>query len=171
MAIEEKKKLQLTTNKALIYLVVASWAVTLILFLSGFKKLNPYLLLLAFIASAALVYYLIKRPKDYDIYRIVEEWTAQHYKKYHSFLDTRDFQVVPLTPVSAYVHLPFEGMVAFFEGNKIKGIEFNHIYRVLRRQEKSKLFSESIKYLGAESKLRQSAEALNVDLKSLGLEQ
>lgn len=169
--VEEKKRVIPSTNKALILLMAVSWAVTLILFLSGFKKINPYLLLFAFAAAAVWIYYLIRKPKDFDIYQIVKKLKNQHYAKGHEMLDTRDFQVIPVTPTSAYVHFPFEGMVAFFEGSRIKGIEFNHIYRLLRRQEKSRLFSESIKYLGAESRLKQSAEMLNVDLRSLGLEE
>lgn len=167
---DDKKKIITSTNKSLIFLVIISWIITAILFLSGFKKINSYIILAVLTASAIFIYQITKKKKSYDIYRLVEKLRNEHYQKNSQFLDTRDFQSVSITPDSTYIYLPFEGLVAYFEGDTIKGLELNHPYRMLRRQEKSKLFLESIKYLGAESRLKQTAEAMNVDLKSLGIE-
>ena len=167
---DDRKRVVTATNKVLVYLVIASWAITSILFFSGFRKINPYLLLVVLIALAISVYYIIRKPKPYDIYRIIDEWKTSHYKKERILLDTRDYQVIPITPSLFYVHLPHEGLMGYFDNGKMTGIENNHIYGVLRRNEKSRLVAESIKYLGTEARLKQTAEALNIDLRSLGLE-
>lgn len=166
----DAKRVMTTTSKGLMVLVVILGVVIAILILSGFRKVNPYLLLAAILGGTGIIFYFMKKPKEHDIYRMIEGIQKKEYKKRGYFLDTNDFIATPLTSEITELYLPNEGMTYEIINNSIRGLLPRHLYRVIKEKDKSRLFETSQKVLGAEARVKQSAEALNIDVESLGLE-
>lgn len=166
---EETKKLVTTTNKGLLLLAfIIEPVIILILFLSGFKKINPYLLLTALAVAVGFAYYFIRKPKELDLPQIVDKIKHDWYNKEKSFLNANGYQAVQIADVTL-VYFPFEEKTFEFRNNKIIGVQTRHILNVVKEKEKSNLFKESIRYLGVESKIKQRAEELNIEPETLGL--
>ena len=168
----EAKKPITATNKGLIFLAIAEAVIIVVLFLSGFKRINPYLLLLVLVAGTVLFYYYLKKPKVEDFYEVVDKTRARHLEKFGKYLDARDVQAMPLTPELSFYYFPLEGLTFYYSHltRRITGIVYRHLFKAVKEQEKSDLFKTTQKHLGAESRLKSVAETLNVDLERIGLE-
>lgn len=167
---ENNKKVITTTSKLLIWVSVIEFAIIALLVLSGFNQVNPYFLLFTLIVFSGVIIYFVRKPKEMDIFKLKEYVQNKYYQKEGRGLDMRDSEVIQATPEITYLYLPKEGTSFEIRGKLIKGIQSRHVYDVIKALEKSKLFDSSQKYSGAAAKLKQSADALNIDPESLGLE-
>ena len=167
----ETAKVKTVTNKGLIWIVVIEAVLLAIFILSGFNKANPYLVFGIVIVAAILVYLHWRKPKELDFYATLEKISQRHHEKTGGYsLDTGQAYAMQVTDDLSYFYLPMEAKTFEVKNGIVKGIVPRHLYKAAREKEKSRLFSESIKYSGAEARLKHSAEALNVDIESLGLE-
>lgn len=164
------KKPITTTSRALLFALAASIVIIVLLVLSGFRTLNPYLLLVVIAAASVFLYYYFKRPKQHDIYRILDDIRSKHFEKMGYGVDTSNFQAIPVTDEITYVYLPNEAMTFDIRGNLVRGIVNRHILKVYKEMEKSRLFDVWQKTAGAEARVRQQAESVGIDIGSLGLE-
>lgn len=169
MAEEKKKKVVTTTSKGLIALAVIEAVIIIILILSGFKSINPYLLFFAFLASGVFIYFWLKKPKQMDLPEQIEFIADRWMEKVHVPLNTNNANGIPITPDISLIYFPNEAATFQIEGKRITGLEDRHLLNVLKSREKSGLLKDTIKYLGTEAKVKQAAEAANVDVESLGL--
>ena len=167
---QQVKKPITTTSRVLIWLVAAETILVLILFLSGFTKLNPYLLFAAFIGTAVFIYWYFKRPRELDFDRQVEIIKQSHYKNNGKFLNSADAIGLPIAPDVTYIYFPNEGLTFDFRGKLVKGIIPRHLYPAIKQQEKSRLFESSQKFLSSRELVKQQASAAGIDVESLGLE-
>lgn len=165
----EERKVVTKTSRGLIILSVVLTVIIIILIVSGFRKVNPYLLLVVVLLGVAIVWYFFRKPKGHDVYKMIEDIQAREYKKRGYFLDISDFIATPLTNEITELYLPNEGMTYEVSNNLVRGLLARHLYKVVREKEKSRVFETSQKVLGAEAKVRQAAENLNIDTSELGL--
>ena len=168
--LQQNKRVVTTTSKALIWLAVIEFAVIVILVLSGFVTINPYLLFLALLIGAAAVFFFFRKPKELDAYQIMSLCRRKHAQEAGYGLDVRDFQAIPLSPTLTFCYFPYAGYNFWFNGKKIVGIQIKHINRAIREQEKSRIFETVQKTTGAEARAKQLADAFGIDRESLGLE-
>lgn len=165
----ETKRVMTTTSKGLLVLFIISVVIIAILILSGFRKVNPYLLAAVIIVGSFAIFYFLRKPKAHDIYRMLDDIQKSEYKKRGHFIDATDFIATPLTNEITELYLPNEGLTYEISNNLIQGLLPRHLYKVIKEKDKSRLFETSQKVLGAEARVKQSAEALNIDVESLGL--
>ena len=166
---EIKKKPITTTNKGLVILAVVEAVIILVLFLSGFKKINPVLLLLVFAVAGIIIFFFLRKKKDMDLPEMIDMVVNTWYAKMKEPLNPLEAQGIPITPEITQIYFPYEGKTFEVNNRRITGLQVRHILNVVKGQEKSNVFREGIKYLGAEQKLKQRAEDLNIDTESLGL--
>ena len=158
------------TSKALIWISIIELGIIVLLLVSGFRKLEPFLLLFSLLVLGGVIYYFMRKPKEYDIFKLISMVQSKAYKEWGYSLDIRDAQVVPVTPELTELYLPHEPLSFRIINNKVRGVQIRHLYKSIKELEKSRLFESSQKYLGAEAKIKQQAENLNIDVESLGLE-
>jgi len=169
LKVAEEKRVVSRTSRGLIILSVLLTVVIAILILSGFRKVNPYLLLAAVLGGGAAVWHYFRKPKEHDIYSMLDSIKMGEYKKRGHFSDTADFIATPLTNEITELYLPNEGMTYEISSNLVRGLLPRHLYKVVKEKDKSRLFDVSQRVLGAEAKVKQAAESLNVDVAELGL--
>lgn len=170
---EEKQQIKkpiTTTSKVLIWIAVAETVLLVVLFLSGFKKVNPYLLFFAFIGTAVFIYWYFKKPKELDFDKQIDIIKQRHYQANGKFLNDADAVGLPIAPDVTYIYFPNEGLTFDFRGKLVKGILPRHLYPAIKQQEKSRLFESSQKFLSSRELVKQQAGAAGIDVESLGLE-
>lgn len=159
-----------TTSRVLIWFLATETLLLAVLFLSGFKKLNPYLLFIAFAGIAVFVYWYFKRPREMDFNAQIAKIKESYYRSNGRFLNDIDAIGLPIAPDVTYIYFPNEGLTFDFRGNLMKGILPRHLYPAIKHQEKSRLFEISQKFLSSRELVKQQATAAGIDLESLGLE-
>ena len=165
-----EKKLMTTGTKFLIILCILLSGFIVLLILSGFKKVNPYLLFLFFAFIAAAVVYFIRKPKRKDIYDMIDIVKQRQLKKNGIFIDAANAQAIPVTDEITYLYFPNDASTYEIRNSMISGVVDRHLLKVVKEMEKSRLFELWQKTAGAEAKVKSTAESLGVDLTSLGLE-
>jgi len=124
----------------------------------------------ALAAAGAVIAYYLKKPKEQDLLKIVKKLQQRFYVEQCRALDITEFQAIPITENITNIYLPYEAITFEVSNNVLKGLQIRHLYKVTREQEKSRLFSESLKYLGAKQQIKQQANLFGVDVENLGLE-
>lgn len=139
--------------------------------LSGLK-FNPFLLAFALFLLGGVVFFFYKGKKQLDFFDVIANVRRRYHSFYGYWLDPTDVQAIPLTPEISFFFFPYEALTFYFDvaKQKVYGAQISHLYNVVKRQEKSSLFSSSQKYLGIEAQLRQQAELLGIDTERLGLD-
>lgn len=165
----EKRPVAVASRTLMVALAV-SIVIIVILVVSGFNKVNPFLLLASLCVAAFVVYYFTRKPKVLDIYKMKQDLQKYHYQKFNSFLDFEQMQVIPVTDSITHFYLPYEGRTFEFNGSRIVGLQARHILKVIREQEKSRLFESAQKAAGAHAQLKSVSDSLGIDPASVGLE-
>ena len=169
----EVKRSWFSANKALITLVIVLVVIIVVLIISGLKKVNASLLLMIISAVGAFIWFVLRKPKQKDLYQIIEDISLRHYRKTQSFLTTsiERVQCIPIPSSDNLMYLNFidDGLTFEIRDYKVVGLEHRYIYPVLKQREKSTLIQRAIESTGALGKATAAAAALNIEPEDIGL--
>lgn len=167
---QEAKKPIAVASKALLIVVIIEAVIIMILIFSGFKKISVFVIYYMAAGAAVIGFIYWKRHRQADLYSLIEDVAQRHYAKTGYALDVDDAYAVPVAADIVNIYFPNEGLTFEIRNQMVMGILPRHLYKVVREQEKSRLFDTTQKILSGKSQLKQQAELLGVDIGSLGLE-
>lgn len=169
----EIKRSWFSANKALIWLVVVLVIIIGLLLVSGLRKVNITLLAAILGIAAFFIWIALRKPKQKDLYQLIEDVSLRHYRKTQSFLTTsiERVQCIPVTDELMYLQFIDDGLTFEIRNNKVIGLEHRWIYSVLKQREKSNLIQKALEVSGAAGKVKTAAAVLNIEPEDIGLPQ